>query len=129
MERKVKIFILLIAFFLDMWIWDSGTEILADKILFIFVFLAAPLFWGLVMDVRDGAIEPPSEKDKLSYYLRRKAPFIAGGLITFFLILLKVPPLFGVTFIWIHSIELIFVVGIFGFLWNLAIRDLEIGER
>ncbi len=129
MERRVKIFILLIAFFLDMWIWDSGVETVADKILFIFIFLAAPLFWGLVMDVRDGALESPSEKDRFSYSLRRNSPFIAGGLITICLILIKVPPLFGVNYVWVHSIELIFVVGIFGFLWALAIRDLEIGKR
>jgi hypothetical protein len=129
MERRVKIFILLIAFLLDMWIWDSGVETVADKILFIFIFLAAPLFWGLVMDVRDGAIESPSEKDRFSYSLRRKAPFIAGVLTTIFILLLEVPQLFGVHIVWIQSIELIFVIGIFGFLWALAIRDLEIGER
>jgi hypothetical protein len=127
MEKRVKIFILLIAFFLDVWVWDSGVETIADKILFILVFLTAPLFWGLVMDVRDGALESTSEKGSLSYIIRQNAPFIAGGLIAIFVFLLQVPELLGIKIAWIHSIELIFLTGIFGFLWNLAIRDLEIG--
>jgi hypothetical protein len=129
MERKVKIIILFIAFLLDLWIWESGVETVADQLLFIIVFLTAPLFWGLVMDVRDGTLETTSEKEGFPYYLRQKAPFIAGGLMAILILLIKLPQLFGVNIVWIHYVELFFVVGIFGFLWNLAIRDLEIGER
>jgi hypothetical protein len=129
MERRIKIFILLLAFFLDLWVWNTYADTLGKMIVFIVVFLAAPLIWGLVMDVRDGVGEPPDGRLPLIYSLRKKAPQIAGIIMSILIIISKVLPLLEVDVIWASIVEIIVSLSLFGFLWNLGIRDLEIGER
>jgi hypothetical protein len=128
MGKLVKIFIMLIAFFLDLWVWNFHSNTLLGQILFIIIFLASPLCWSLVMDARGEVAKPLEGKTSFSIYIRRYAPHLAGVSLLLLVLSIEILPRAPINLILVNYLEIILYTGVFGFLWNLALRDLVFGE-
>jgi hypothetical protein len=128
MGKLVNIFIMLIAFFLDLWVWNFHADTLLGQILFIVIFLASPLCWSLVMDARGGVAKPLEGKTSFSIFIRRFTPHLAGVSLLLLVLSIEILPHAPINLILVNYIEIILYTGVFGFLWNLALRDLEIDE-
>ena len=128
MERRIKLVILLIAFFADMWVWDSRVDSLINQFLFIIVFLAAPLIWCLAMDLRAEARGFTDNETSIIKSIRRLLPQLIIIVLIFLVIISEVISRLEIGSPWVNTIYMVVLVGYIGFLWNLVIRDLEVGE-
>jgi hypothetical protein len=128
MKRIIKMLILLFAFLFDLWIWNSRANSLSNKVVFVIVFISAPLLWGLLMDIRSRNNQNIENLKSIFGNIQRMAPHIVGLAILILIILIEIIPLYTSNVSYTYTAEIILFTGVFGFLWNLVISDLEIGE-
>jgi len=128
MERRIKLAITLIAFFADMWVWNSRVGSLTNQILFVITFITTPLIWGVVMDAREEAGGLPDNRASKLSSIRRMTPQLIILVLVVLLIISEVISHLVTGSPWINTIYMVVLVSFIGFLWNLVIRDLGIGD-
>jgi hypothetical protein len=128
MEKRVKIIIMFVAFFADLWVWNFRANNLTNQIFFVVTFLVAPLIWYIAMDIRYETGRLPNSNISKLTSIKRMIPQLIVLVLSFFIIISEVLSRLAFGCRWGNTIQMVILVCFIGFLWNLVIRDLHIGD-